>query len=70
MQRGQVSDVRPPPPLRVTEYQLVKRVCSRCGRPGTGAVPGFVRSRACYGPEVLARAVKLLCGHYLPVGGR
>jgi transposase len=68
VERRQVSDVRPPPPPRVTEYQLVKRVCPRCGTPGTGAAPGFVRGRACYGPGVLARAAELLCGHYLPVG--
>ncbi|MGH3984276.1 MAG: IS66 family transposase [Pseudonocardiaceae bacterium] len=68
VERRQVRDVRPPPPPRVTEYRLVKRVCRGCGTPSVGIAPGFVCTRACYGPSVLARAAELLCGHYLPVG--
>jgi len=64
--RRQVTEVRPPPPLRVTEYRLVTRVCTGCG---TGTVAEAVApGRAQYGTRVLARAVELLCAHYLPVG--
>ncbi|MGH3692493.1 MAG: IS66 family transposase [Pseudonocardiaceae bacterium] len=68
VERRQVRDVRPPPPPWVTEYRLLKRVCAGCGMPSVGGAPGFVRTRAGYGPSVLARAAELVCGHYLPVG--
>ena len=54
--RRQVTDVLPPPPPWVTEYQVITRACPYCARPDTpaGASPGV-------------RVAQLLCGHYLPV---
>lgn len=68
MQRRQVSEVRPPPPPWVSEYQLLIRRCAGCAAPATGAPPALAPARAQYGPGVLARAGELLCAHYLPVG--
>ena len=79
-ERRQVLDVRAAPPPVVTEYQRISRVCGCCGRvttPGWAvgsdhadhaevvAAPG---SPVRIGPETLARAALLTCGHYLPVG--
>lgn len=78
-ERRQVVDVRPVPPPAVTEYQRVSRTCRCCGTvttpgwdevaaddPGRDivAAPG---SPVRIGPETLARAALLTCGHYLPV---
>lgn len=65
--RRQVTDVRPPPPPWVTEYQIITRACPCCAARTPGAAPAGVTGRAHYGPGVLARAAELLCGHYLPV---
>jgi transposase len=65
--RRQVTDVRPPPPPWVTEYQIVTRTCPGCAARCTGAAPACAPARASYGPAVLARAAELLCAHYLPV---
>jgi transposase len=78
--RRQVVDVGPVPPPEVTEYQRVSKVCACCGavttpgwdqaatddpRRDVVAAPGPpVR----IGPETLARAALLTCGHFLPVG--
>jgi transposase len=79
-QRRQVIDARPAPPPKVTEYQRVSKVCPCCRAvttPGwddaavpaehaeTVAAPG---SPVRIGPQTLARAALLTCGHYLPVG--
>ena|GEM_PF-5647542 len=66
LQRRQVTDVRPPPPPRVTEYQLISRVCPGCSgsRPRSGssprcgpAPPACSRWRSCPGSgELLATA--------------
>lgn len=76
-QRRQVIDVPAPPPLEITEYQRISKICPSCGTVSapqwdTGdnnaeivAGPGSpVRA----GPEVCARAALLTCGHYLPIG--
>ncbi len=68
VERRQVTDVRPPPPPWVTEYQIFTRACPGCGGTATGAAPAVARARAQYGPGVLARAAELTCGHYLPIG--
>ena len=67
MSRRQVTDVTPPPPPRVTEYQIFTRACPGCAARCAGAAPGVAAGRAQYGPGVLARAAELLCAHYLPV---
>ena len=65
--RRQVTDVTPPPPPRVTEYQILTRACPCCAARSPGPAPAVAPGRAQYGPGVLARAAELLCGHYLPV---
>jgi len=65
--RRQVTDVSPPPPPRVTEYQIFTRACPCCAARQVGPAPSVAARRAQYGPGVLARAAELLCGHYLPV---
>jgi transposase len=79
-QRRQVVDVAPVPPPTVTEYQRISKVCPCCGTVTTpdwddAAVPVEHRSIVAasgspvrIGPEALARAALLTCGHYLPVG--
>jgi len=79
-QRRQVVDVTQAPPPMVTEYQRISKVCPCCGtvttpgwedptvpveHRGIVAAPG---SPVRIGPEALARAALLTCGHYLPVG--
>ena len=76
-ERRQVVDVPEPPPLEVTEYQRISKICPGCGtvttpewdtgddNAGIVAVPG---SPVRIGPEVCARAALLSCAHYLPVG--
>jgi transposase len=79
-ERRQVVDVGPVPPPEVTEYQRVSKVCACCGvvtTPGWDEInqddsrrhvvtsPG---SPVRIGPETLARAALLTCGHFLPVG--
>jgi len=65
--RRQVTDIQPPPPPWVTEYQIITRACPCCAARTPGPGPAVVTGRAQYGPGVLARAAELLCGHYLPV---
>ncbi len=49
VQRRQVTDVRPPPPPRVTEYQIVARACPNCAAPAKGPSP--VAAPARLGPR-------------------
>lgn len=78
--RRQVVDVAPAPALEVIEYQRVSRRCRGCGQvttPGWDTLatedprrdvlagPG---SPVRIGPEAVARAALLTCGHYLPIG--
>jgi len=67
MSRRQVTDVAPPPPPRVTEYQILTRACPGCAARTAATAPAGVAGRTQYGPGVLARAAELLCAHYLPV---
>jgi transposase len=79
-ERRQVVDVGPVPPPEVTEYQRVSKICACCGAVTT---PGWDKiatddprrdvvaglgSPVRIGPETLARAALLTCGHFLPVG--
>lgn len=63
----QVFEVRPPPPPRVTEYRVIARRCPGCGVSTCGRAPTGVTGRVQYGPEVIAHAANLVCGHYIPV---
>lgn len=79
-ERRQVVDVGSVPPPEIVEYQRVSKLCSCCGvvttpgwdevaaddpRADVVAAPG---SPVRIGPETLARAALLTCGHFLPVG--
>jgi transposase len=66
--RRQVFEAAPPPPPRVTEYQVQERTCPRCGEVSTALAPAGVTSLVQYGPAVHANAALAVCGHYLPVG--
>lgn len=50
VERRQVTDVLPPPPPQVTEYQIRTRVCPGCAGTATGDAPATVPARAQYGP--------------------
>jgi transposase len=80
LDRRQVVDVGSVPLPEVTEYQRVSKICSCCGMvttPGWDEVAGddprrdvvaTAGSPVRIGPETLARAALLTCGHFLPVG--
>lgn len=68
MQRRQVTDIGPPPPPRVTEYQMITRICPGGAATTCGSAPALAPARAQYGPGVLARTAELTCAHYLPIG--
>jgi transposase len=67
LQKLQEFDITPPPPPRVTEYQVQARACGRCGTVTAGQPPPGVTGRAQYGPEVHAQAANLASAHYIPV---
>jgi transposase len=79
-ERRQVVDVDPVPLPEVTEYQRVSKICACCGAvttPGWDEVAADdlrrdvvagLGSPVRIGPETLARAALLTCGHFLPVG--
>jgi transposase len=67
VQKLQEFDITPPPPPRVTEYQVQARACGRCGTVTAGQPPPGVTGRAQYGPEVHAQAANLASAHYIPV---
>jgi transposase len=67
MHQRLVFDVRPPPPLWVTEYWVIARRCPGCGVSTCGQAPTGVTGRVQYGPEATAHATNLICGHDLPV---
>lgn len=79
-ERRQVVDVSAVPPPEVTEYQRVSKICPCCGTvstPDWDALPATDLRREVVaapgspvriGPETLARAALLTCGHFLPVG--
>ena len=67
VQKLQVFDITPPPPPRVTEYQVQAKVCGRCGAVTAGQPPAGITGRAQYGPEVHAQAANLACAHHVPV---
>src|SRR5262249_21103136 len=59
----QVFDIEPVV-LRVTEYQMMRRVCSGCAGVSTADAPAGVFGPACYGPNVTAATTLLAAeGH-------
>jgi transposase len=64
----QEFDITPPPPPRVTEYQVQARACGRCGAVTAGQPPPGITGRAQYGPEAHARAANLASAHHIPIG--
>jgi transposase len=68
LQKLQEFDVTPPPPPRVTEYQVQARACGRCGVVTAGQPPPGITGRAQYGPEAHAQAANLASAHYIPAG--
>ena len=67
VQKLQEFDIAPPPPPRVTEYQVQARVCGRCGMVSAGQPPRGITGRVQYGPEVHAQAANLASAHHVPV---
>jgi transposase len=65
--RHQVTDIRPAPEPKVTEYVAQAKECPCCGTVTEGELPAHVRARASYGPEASAQAANLTAGHYIPV---
>ena len=65
--RPQVTDIGPPPRPQVTEDVAQATACPCCGTVSEGELPGHVRARASYGPEVHAQAANLACGHHVPL---
>jgi transposase len=68
VQKLQEFDITPPPPPRVTEYQVQARACGGCGAVTAGQPPPGISGRAQYGPEAHAQAANLAIAHYVPVG--
>jgi transposase len=59
----QVFDIAPVE-LEVTEYQMMRRVCSGCAAVTTADVPAGMRGPTCYGPNVSAATTLLAAeGH-------
>ena len=67
VQKMQEFDITPPPPPRVTEYQVQARVCGQCGMATAGQAPGRLTGRAQYGPKVHAQAANLAAANHLPI---
>ncbi|MBS2966711.1 IS66 family transposase [Actinocrinis puniceicyclus] len=66
VQRRQVFECAPPPPPRVTEYQIAVKLCPCCGARASGAVPAHVTGRVQFGALVKARSVALNLWHHVP----
>ena len=67
-QKLQEFEIVPPPPPKVTEYQVQARACGRCGAVSAGQPPARVTGRAQYGPEAHAQAANLASAQHIPVG--
>jgi len=67
-QKLQEFEIVPPPPPRVTEYQVQARACGQCGAVSAGQAPARVTGRAQYGPEAHAQAANLVSAQHIPVG--
>ncbi len=67
VQKRQVFEAQPPPPPKVTEYQVVAKACPGCGTVTEGVAPAGVTGRVQYAPLAHAQAALAVCAHYLPV---
>ena len=67
VQKLQEFEIAPPPPPRVTEYQVQARACGRCGAVSAGQAPARITGRAQYGPEAHAQAANLASAQHVPV---
>jgi transposase len=65
--RHQVTDIRPAPAPKVTEYVAQAKACPCCRTVTEGELPPHVRARASFGPEAHAQAANLACGHHIPI---
>jgi transposase len=65
--RHQVTDVKPAPGPKVTEYVAQAKQCPCCGTVTEGELPPHVWARASFGPETCAQAANLTCGHHVPI---
>src|SRR6266516_4572792 len=68
VQKLQEFDITPPPPPRVTEYQVQARACGRCSAVTAGQPPPGITGRAQYGPGAHAQAANLASAHHIPAG--
>lgn len=53
--------------LLVTEYQAEVKVCPGCQQRGQAAFPSHVPGQVQYGPRLLATAIFLSVGHFIPL---
>ncbi len=65
VEKRQVFDL-PKPRLEVTEYQIVKTICSSCGKEQKGKAPDNVKAPVQYGTSVKAFTVMLNNGYKIP----
>ena len=66
-QKRQEFEIVPPPPPRVTGYQVQARACERCGAVSAGQAPARITGRAQYGPQAHAQAANLASAQHIPV---
>ena len=66
IERRQVMDVAPPPPLQVRQYEGEWKLCPHCQRYTCASFPEGVSAPVQYGPRVAALAVYLTTQQLLP----
>jgi transposase len=66
IERRQVIDVAPPPPLQVTQYEVEWKWCPQCQRYTAAPFPEGVNAPVQYGPRIAALAVYLTTQQLLP----
>lgn len=66
IERRQVIDVAPPPPLQVTQYEAEWKWCPQCQRYTCAPFPEGVSAPVQYGPRIAALAVYLTTQQLLP----
>ncbi len=64
----QVLDLPPPPQLLVTEHQVERVGCPKCGHQATGEFPKEIAAPVQYGAEVKSQVVYLHQSQLLPLG--
>ena len=68
VRRPRVVEAAPPPPPRVTEYQVATRVCPCCGVATTGDDAPFAAAPVVFGPRSRALTVFPATGRHVPFG--